>query len=296
MLTHRKGSDILKRLAVLGSTGMAGHMVACYLNEQGYDVYCASRSEKNTSHSRAVDVTDFPALSNWLDEIAPEVIVNCVGLLPRDCEARADLAVLINSYLPHFLERRSAATDCKVVHLSTDCVFSGTRGGCREDVLPDGRTMYDRSKALGELQNEKDLTLRMSIIGPDPDAQGTGLFNWFMMQSGGIQGWGGALWNGVTTFELARGIDAAVKNQLSGLYHFVPKEPIDKCSLLELIGEVFDKRNVKIHRVAEPEIDKTLMNTRTDFSFAIRDYRTQMEDMKAWVLDHRELYPHYFHR
>ena len=93
MLTHRKGSDILKRLAVLGSTGMAGHMVACYLNEQGYDVYCASRSEKNTSHSRAVDVTDFPALSNWLDEIAPEVIVNCVGLLQRDCEARADLAV-----------------------------------------------------------------------------------------------------------------------------------------------------------------------------------------------------------
>lgn len=284
----------MKRIAVLGSTGMAGHMVALFLKEQGYDIYCASRSEKNTPRSRAVDVTDFSVLSGWIEEIAPEAIVNCVGLLQRDCEERADLAVLINSYLPHFLEQRSAAKDCKVIHLSTDCVFSGVQGGYREDALPDGQTMYDRSKALGELRNGKDLTLRMSIIGPDPDVQGTGLFNWFMMQSGKIQGWSQVIWNGVTTLELARGIDAALKSQLSGLYHFVPQEPIGKCSLLELIKEVFGKTDVVIDRVMEPKIDKTLVNTRTDFSFAVQDYQNQMRDLKNWILDHRELYPHYF--
>lgn len=269
-------------------------MVAQYLDERGYDVYRASRSEKNTPKSRALDAADFLSLGGWIDETAPEAIINCVGLLQRECENRADLAVLINSYLPHFLERRSAASNCKVIHLSTDCVFSGAQGGYRENALPDGRTMYDRSKALGELQNGKGLTLRMSIIGPDPDLYGTGLFNWFMAQSGNISGWGGALWNGVTTLELARGIDSALQSRLSGLYHFVTKEPIDKCSLLELLKEVFGKTDVAISRAMEPRADKTLVNTRTDFPFAVQGYRTQLEELKKWIAEHKELYPHYF--
>ena len=166
-------------IAVLGSTGMAGHVVARYLEERGHRVFRTSRSEKDTHTSAAIDVTDFSALGAWLTQVQADVVVNCVGLLQHACEEHPDRAVLVNSYLPHWLEQWTR-DDAKVIHLSTDCVFSGRRGGYREDDTPDGETMYDRSKSLGELRNGKDLTLRMSILGPDIDTKGTGLFNWFM--------------------------------------------------------------------------------------------------------------------
>ncbi len=141
------------RVAVLGSTGMAGHMVSLYLEEAGYTVFRASRSERNTSRSCAIDVTDLESLRMWLAKVRPQGVVNCIGLLQQACEERPDQAILINSYLPHYLEHLFCREDTKVIHLSTDCVFSGSRGGYLENALPDGQTMYDRSKALGELQN-----------------------------------------------------------------------------------------------------------------------------------------------
>lgn len=280
-------------VVVLGSTGMAGHLVAQYLQEQGYHVFRASRSEKDSILSAKIDVRDTTFLKTWLDDVQPNVIVNCIGLLQKACDARPDLAVLVNAYFPHWLEHVYAGTGTKVIHLSTDCVFSGDRGGYREDDLPDGRIMYDRSKALGELQNDKDLTFRMSIIGPDIDPEGTGLFNWFMQQHGEIQGFGETFWNGVTTVELARAIDAAIRNGLCGLYQLVPTGKVDKCSLLELIQDTFGLEGIHINRVAGPRMDKSLVNTRTDFPFTVQPYEKQIADMSGWVLSHHSLYPHY---
>lgn len=234
MIDRNGGKEIMK-IAVLGSTGMAGHVVAQYLEECGHTVYRASRSETNTGVSAAIDATDFKALGAWLDRIEPQAVINCIGLLQKACENRSDLAVLLNAYLPHWLEQKYKNSSVKIIHLSTDCVFSGDRGSYLENDLPDGRTMYDRSKALGEIVNDKDLTFRMSIIGPDIDPQGIGLFNWFMKQQGSIQGYGKAIWNGVTTIELARAISAALEQNLTGLYHLIQSEPIDKCSLLEIL-------------------------------------------------------------
>ena len=281
------------RIAVLGSTGMAGHMLSAYLEEHGYTVYRSSRSEKNTDTSRAIDVTDFAALGAWLDEIKVDVVVNCIGLLQKTCAERADLAVLVNSYLPHYLEKRSAEGKERIIHLSTDCVFSGAKGSYTEDALTDGDTMYDRSKALGEIRNDRDLTFRMSIIGPDIDPKGTGLFNWFMAQSGDIQGYSKTIWNGVTTLELARGVDAAIQMGLTGLYHLTPDGSIDKYSLLQLFQQVFGKNDVTIHKVDGLLLNKSLVNTRKDFDFEVRGYPTQIADMREWVESHRDLYPHY---
>lgn len=283
----------MNRIAVLGSTGMAGHVVAQYLEERGHLVYRTSRSETNTDTRAAIDAADFETLGAWLDRAAPEVVVNCVGVLQRSCEERGDLAVLLNAYLPHWLERRYQGTVVKVIHLSTDCVFSGERGGYREDDLPDGRTMYDRSKSLGEICNSKDLTFRMSIVGPDIDPEGTGLFNWFMGQRGPIQGYSKAIWNGVTTIELARAIDAALIDNLAGVYHLVQPVPIDKCSLLELFAEAFPRSCVSIRRVEGIRTDKSLINTREDFAFTVKSYEAQIRDMYCWVQEHREFYPHY---
>ena len=281
------------KIAVLGSTGMAGHMVSLYLEEAGYMVYRASRSERNTLTSRTVDAADPAALRAWLEEVRPDGVVNCIGLLQRACEARPDRAVLLNAYIPHYLESLFSQERTKVIHLSTDCVFSGSKGGYAENALPDGRTMYDRSKALGELNNRKDLTLRMSIIGPDTDPGGTGLLNWFMAQKGELQGYIKTLWNGVTTLELAKAVEWALRTEVAGLYHLVPAGTIDKYSLLRLFQQTFQKEDVQISRIDGPQLDKTLVNTRTDFGFQVGSYPAQLEELKQWMQAHRELYPHY---
>lgn len=281
------------KIAVLGSTGMAGHMVSLYLEEAGHIVYRASRSERNTLTSRTVDAADPAALRAWLEEVRPDGVVNCIGLLQRACEARPDRAVLLNAYIPHYLESLFSQERTKVIHLSTDCVFSGSKGGYAENALPDGRTMYDRSKALGELNNRKDLTLRMSIIGPDTDPVGTGLLNWFMAQKGELQGYSKTLWNGVTTLELAKAVEWALRTEVAGLYHLVPAGTIDKYSLLRLFQQTFQKEDVQISRIDGPQLDKTLVNTRTDFGFQVGSYPAQLEELKQWMQAHRELYPHY---
>ena len=281
------------KIAVLGSTGMAGHMVSLYLEEAGHMVYRASRSERNTLTSRTVDAADPAALRAWLEEVRPDGVVNCIGLLQRACEARPDRAVLLNAYIPHYLESLFSQERTKVIHLSTDCVFSGSKGGYAENALPDGRTMYDRSKALGELNNRKDLTLRMSIIGPDTDPGGTGLLNWFMAQKGELQGYSKTLWNGVTTLELAKAVEWALRTEVAGLYHLVPAGVMDKYSLLRLFQQTFQKEDVQISRIDGPQLDKTLVNTRTDFGFQVGSYPAQLEELKQWMQAHRELYPHY---
>ena len=286
----------MKRVVVLGGTGMAGHVVSTYLDESGYDVYIASQSAANAQRSKKIDATDFSTLDSWLDEIQPTVIVNCIGVLQKLSEARPDLAILLNSYLPQHLAYKYKGTDTKLIHISTDCVFSGARGGYAESDAPDGAIMYDRSKALGEVINDKDLTFRMSIIGPDRHTNGTGLFHWFIRQKGTINGYSKAIWNGVTTIVLARAIDAAIRQNISGLYHLVPKapiEPIDKYSLLLLFRDVFHKTDIEIVPVDNVAVDKTLINTRADFNFEVPSYPEQIKDMKNWIDGHMGLYDSY---
>ncbi|MCL2577726.1 MAG: SDR family oxidoreductase [Defluviitaleaceae bacterium] len=281
------------KIAVLGGTGMAGHVVITYLKECGHDVYFTSRRAPDAEKSKPIDATDVPGLCSWLDSVKPDVIVNCMGILQKEADARADIAILINGYIPRHLEHRFSNTNVKIIHLSTDCVFSGKKGGYLVTDVPDGETPYDRTKALGEISNEKDLTFRMSIIGPDCNENGTGLFNWFMKQQGEIKGFTKAFWNGVTTIELSKAIDAAINQNLSGIYHLVPKEGIDKYSLLLLFRDVFGKSDLIIETYDGFVVDKTLVNTRTDFNFSASPYAQQISEMKEWINSHKEFYPHY---
>jgi dTDP-4-dehydrorhamnose reductase len=282
----------MKKIVVLGGTGMAGHVVTAFLAEQNFDVYSASKSAEDTPKSKAIDVTNFPMLGNWLDEVCPEVIINCIGVLQTISTERPDIAVLVNSYLPHWIEQRYNNSTVKLIHLSTDCVFSGKRGGYKENDLRDGDTFYDRSKMLGEVINNKDLTFRMSIIGPDRHENGTGLFNWFMKQKGLVRGYTKAFWNGITTIELARAIKAAIEQHLGGLYHLVPRETINKYHLLLLFKNVFNRDDITIDPFDGFTVDKTLVNTRTDFQFELLPYCRQIEDMMVWINKHKNYY-HY---
>jgi dTDP-4-dehydrorhamnose reductase len=169
------------RVLVLGSSGMAGSVVATHLAEQGYDVTRVAGSRKVTDDTILLDLADERLAYGYLSEHEFDVVINCVGILLGDCERDAARAIYLNAYLPKHLERHFRGSRTKVIHLSTDCVFSGQDGPYREDSPYDGMLLYDRSKALGEIKNDKDLTLRMSIIGPELKA-GSGLFHWFMQQ------------------------------------------------------------------------------------------------------------------
>lgn len=282
----------MNKLAVLGATGMAGHVIAQYMETQGYEVFSTSRSVQLSEKSHPIDATDFKGLATWLDTIQPDHIVNAIGILPKEADIRPDLAGLLNSYLPHALVQKYRNSHTKIIHLSTDCVFSGNAGGYRESDFRDGDSIYDRSKALGEICNGKDLTLRMSIIGPDMDPDGVGLFNWFMRQSGAIKGYAGVRWNGITTIELAKAIQAAIRQGVSGLYHLTPNEFVTKYELLKIFSEEFCKDDVTITPVHDYVVDKTLTNTRTDFRHTIPSYRDMVHEMALWIQNHKGLY-HY---
>ena len=200
--------------------------------------------------------------------------------------------VWLNSCLPHRLASMLRGTGTMLVHLSTDCVFSGDEGSYTECAQPDAETFYGRSKALGEVVDTQCLTLRQSLIGPDLSPDGAGLFAWFMRQRGAVKGWRRARWNGVTTIELAYAVEAAIGQGIAGLYHLAPPQPTTKHALLTLIADAFRPEVLvePTHGVVE---DKTLVDTRGGLSYKPPDYWTQIERMRAWVDRHPDLYPHY---
>lgn len=271
---------------------MAGHVVSLYLREQGFEVDTLSARSKLDSDTIQVDVTDSAKLTATLQAKPYDVVVNCIGMLIQQSEERKDLAAYLNGYLPHQLEQHYKGTKTKVIHLSTDCVFSGHNAPYKEDSPYDGDIFYDRSKALGEIINDKDLTFRMSIVGPDLTEKGVGLFNWFMKQHGEIGGYTHAIWSGITTIELAKGIKAAIEQDLTGLYHLVPAENISKFDLLNVFQNHM-QNDVSIKPNPSLVVDKTLINTRKDFDFTVLSYDDMIKEMKDWITHHQDLYPHY---
>ena len=181
----------------------------------------------------------------------------------------------------------------KVIHMSTDCVFAGNDGPYYEDSLPNGATFYDRSKAMGEIINDKDLTFRNSIVGPDIKESGIGLFNWFMKQKGEVGGYTGAIWTGVTTFTLAKAMAQALKENLTGLYNLVNNESINKYDLLGLFNKYFRGGEIIINPNDKLQLDKSLTSKRDDFGFVVPSYEQQIKEMREWVDAHPSLYPHY---
>jgi dTDP-4-dehydrorhamnose reductase len=282
------------KVLILGGTGMAGHTISIYFQEAGHDVTAFSRSKVDYCKNINGDITDFDNLKKIINLGQYDAIINAIGILNQDAEDNKSNAVLLNSYLPHFLSDTTKEMKTRVIHMSTDCVFSGKTGGYSETSFRDGETFYDRSKALGELENDKDLTFRNSIIGPDMSERGIGLFNWFMKQEGQINGFTKAIWTGVTTLTLAKAMEQALKENLTGLYNLVNNETISKYELLKLFNKYMKDGQIEILPSDNLSLDKSLINNRTDFSFKVPSYETMVAEMKEWIDNHKDLYPHYF--
>jgi len=283
------------RVLILGSSGMAGHLMTVFFRENSdFDVIDVGPRQPVFPKTIVCNIEDALQIRTLLADIMPAVVVNCTGILVEASESRKREAVWFNAYLPHLLSELCLQFGIRLIHLSTDCVFNGLSGPYTEESNRDGIAFYDRSKALGELIEGPEITIRTSIIGPELRADGKGLFDWFMRQQGTIRGFRRTMWSGVTTLELARFVLFCIKENrgLSGLVHYSISEGISKFELLNLINEIFE-RAIEIAPIDEPIIDKRLICTRRDLGMNPESYRIQISALRTWMKEHSDLYPRY---
>ena len=282
----------MKKAVVLGSAGMAGHIMSEYLDStHDFEVFGIAR-ELGRFVSDRVDVLDFNLLKKTFERIKPDYVINCIGVLVGKSNSDICTAIQVNSYLPNFLSDIGRKTGFKLIHISTDCVFSGKDGHYSETSFRDGDDNYARTKALGEVVNDKDLTIRTSIIGPELKKNGTGLLDWFLKQNGEINGYSKAYWSGVTTLELAKATCDLIKQDIVGLFQLCPKEKISKYDLLKLFSTVWGKQ-IRIIPADNYEVDKSLVCTREDFKYLVPGYEEMLLELRAWMDGHADYYSHY---
>lgn len=270
-----------KRVLVIGGTGMLGHMVYYYLKEtEKYDVLNTVYRTKLTADSIVCDVRDKDHLKSVLYELSPDIIVNCVGALIQESKTNPANAIYLNAMLPHILKELADEINAKLIHVSTDCVFSGKKGNYAEDDFRDADDIYGRSKALGEIFDAPHCTLRTSIIGPELKPDGKGLFNWFVKQKGEVKGYTKAIWSGVTTPELARCMDLAISNNLQGLHHVTNGNKISKYHLLKKIQIIFNLNAITLTNCDLYEYNKSLLPSK-EFNFKVKSYSGMLKEMKS---------------
>lgn len=281
-----------KKVLVLGGAGMAGFVAATYFKENGYDVTVFDKTAVEGFSCIVGSATDTHLLKSVLLEQPYTAVLNCIGILNRACDENRSDAAFINGYLPHFLADTFKNTKTKVIHISSDCVFSGKDAPYDESAQPDAADNYGKTKAVGEICNDKDVTFRTSIIGPDRTPQKGGLFNWFVQQKS-VKGFTGVLWSGVSTVTLARAMLAAVESDVSGIYHLVNNEFISKHDLLVLFNKHFCGNQVEIKADDGMVQKKIIINTRTDFDFNVPSYEQMVQECVDWVKKHPASYAHY---
>jgi dTDP-4-dehydrorhamnose reductase len=284
------------KVVVLGSTGMAGHVACAMLSRlPELQVFNIARTVWN-DETIIIDARDRTKLDQTISSIGPDIIINCMGVLIKGSEKDPKSAIEINSLLPHFLVDLCDRYGGRLVHLSTDCVFSGKCGPYKTTDFRDGDSIYDRSKALGEVINQRDLTIRTSIVGPELKKDGTGLFHWFMGQQGSVKGYTQALWSGVMTTDLALFLqDICLGSETStGLVHYSVPGGISKFELLSLFQSEF-RMPVKVERFENEPVDKRLILSDSLLHKPL-DYISQVRQMKAWMVENKNWYGHYSER
>lgn len=280
----------MKKILIVGIKGMAGHIIYNYLKKiDTYEVYGVARNIKESTTEFSLDVSNTEQLSKIIEENNFDFVINCVGILNKDAEDHPVNAIWFNSYFPHLLEEITKNMSTQIIHISTDCVFNGERGKYKETDFKNGEGFYAQSKALGEITNIKDLTIRTSIIGPELNIDGIGLFHWFMNQTGEINGYTSAYWSGVTTLELAKVLHFVIDKPLQGLVHLTNGIPINKFDLICLFKDIWNKNDVMIKPYAGKVVDKSLEKSKK-LAYDVPDYKDMLEEQYIWMKEFTNLY------
>jgi dTDP-4-dehydrorhamnose reductase len=260
------------KVLILGANGMIGNAIVRVLGaKDGLQVWGTLRDARMQSYFAAeqrprlltgVDIERPDALVRAMARVRPHVVVNCIGVTKHHLESEdPQVALPLNAVLPHRLSELCGLTGARFIHVSTDCVFSGSKGDYLESDSPDAADLYGKSKYLGEVDAPHALTLRTSTIGHEVQSS-LGLLEWFLAQSGSCKGYARAIFSGLTSVEFGRVIADIVleRADLHGLYH-VGAAPIDKYELLRLIARYYGKQ-IDIIRDEAFVIDRSLNSGR----------------------------------
>ena len=283
----------MKKILVLGASGMAGHVVYTYLTENStHQIIGTTNSTSFGDDTIELDIFNIEKLESTLKQYQPDVVINCVGMLIRGSKQYPDKTIYCNAYFPHLLKRLINESGGELIHISTDCVFSGKDGGYTENSFKDAVDLYGMSKSLGEINDDINLTIRTSIIGPELKEYGEGLFHWFINQKGSVTGFKSNYWSGVTTLELAKFLKWALDKKISGLYHLTNSQPISKFDLLNTFKDVYSK-NVIINDHKDYVCNKSFINTNKSVGYGVVGYSQMLHEQKIFMLEHKDFYKHY---
>ena len=247
---------------------MIGNCLFKYLSlKKKYQVYGFVRNKMILNHeNKLIDkkkLIEVQILGNnnfkkVIQDLNPEVIINCAGIVKQNPLIKnIPLTIELNSLFPHNLNLSCKELNCRLIQLSTDCVFSGRKGNYKENDYADANDLYGRSKFMGEINDKNCLTIRTSFIGHELKNK-WGLLSWFLSQGKKVNGFKNAIYSGLTTLEISKIIYKFVlpNKKLNGLYHIASK-PIDKFSLLRIINEIYEK-DITINKDYSLIIDKSL--------------------------------------
>lgn len=259
------------RILILGVSGMIGHALFNYFSPK-YETFGTLRSSKkkyvfeNSSNLiEWLDVREFDNVRNTIANLRPSVVINCTGIVKQisDSTPLVD-QIFLNSSLPHLLANLSISMEFRSITLSSDCVFSGLKGGYKEDDVPDAADVYGLTKRLGEVSNECGLTIRTSTIGLELTHQ-HGLVEWFLSEKGNIQGFCNAVYSGLTTTELAKYLENIIvfHQDMTGLFQMASRK-ITKYDLLKRLSAALNKTDVNILKNVEFKCDRSLVGSRLD--------------------------------
>lgn len=256
------------KILILGPTGLLGNTLLKYFSKKNnFKCYGAIRKKSDTIKLKNIKNIKLYKINykkriniiKLFNQIKPNLIINCIGIIKQLTKKKKTSEIIrVNSFLPHYLaEIVNLQKKIRLIHFSTDCVFSGIKGNYKETDLPDASDIYGRSKLLGELSCSNTLTLRTSIIGHELQTKHS-LLNWFLDQKKSVKGYKNAIFSGLTTLEIAKVLDKFIipNKNLEGLYHLSGKK-ISKYDLLNLIKKVY-KQNVKININRNVKINRSL--------------------------------------
>lgn len=271
---------------VLGGEGMLGHMVVSYLKSLlDFETYSTSRNQDSTENIYFDAYRDIKKIEDILGEIKPNLVINCIGIVNSLVkEDNKDFVAFLNSYFPQKLANLCKINNSKLIHISSDCVFSGKEGSYSEESNYSPLDFYGVTKAVGEINDNHNLTIRTSIIGPEIKNPKTGLMEWFLGENGKtVKGFTKVIWSGLTTLELAKKIVEMYKNNVVGLINIVSK-PINKYDLLELIKEIY---GLKINILPEDKIisDRSMISIRKEIKYNVPSHKEMLNELKHWKKD-----------
>lgn len=259
----------MKKILILGATGMLGHKLLTNLSKNPlFEVWATSRTDKNLQKwfgnnlkkkiISGIDADLFDSFEKQIIAINPDIVINCIGIIKQLPIADDPVvSISINALLPHKIANICKKMNARMIHISTDCVFDGKKGNYKEKDLSDAYDLYGKSKYLGEVHYPHAITLRTSIIGHELETH-YGLVEWFLSQKEKVKGFKKAIFTGFPTVEIAEIIEKYIipNESLIGLYQ-VSSNPISKYDLLNLIAEIYQK-NIIIQPDESVFIDRSL--------------------------------------